>query len=129
MRIHAYGAIAASIAALAVAPFASAHGTWWSANAERSSSFVESFAKMQAASTEAPAFHAGDGSIYDATGGRGDFARMARTPQPATEAQRAPEALPERAPRVVQQQSAPQSELPRSQSPASVGSIASPVIR
>jgi hypothetical protein len=77
MRIHACAAAVASVATLALAPLVSAHGTWWRADADQ----VKSFAQMQSASTEAPAFHTGDGSIYDSSRGLESTTRMATVPQ------------------------------------------------
>ena len=76
MRIHTCAAAVASVATLALAPLASAHGTWWRADADQ----VQSFAQMQAASTEAPAFHTGDGSIYDSSRGLERSTRIAAVP-------------------------------------------------
>ena len=77
MRIHACAAAVASVATLALAPLATAHGTWWRADADR----VQSFAQMQAASSEAPAFHTGDRSIYDSSRGVETSTRVAAVPQ------------------------------------------------
>src|SRR6188472_3237243 len=79
MRIHACAATVASAATLAIAPLAAAHGTWWRADSNR----VQSFAQMQAASSEAPAFHAGDRSIYDSSRVF-ETTRVATTSQPAS---------------------------------------------
>lgn len=80
MRIHVCAAAVASVATFALAPLAAAHGTWWRADADRG----QSFAQMQAASSEAPAFHTGDGSIYDSSRGLETSTRIARAPQPAS---------------------------------------------
>ncbi len=83
MRIHACAATVASVATLAMAPLAAAHGTWWrtDANANR----VQSFAQMQAASSEAPAFHTGDRSIYDSSRVLETTTRVAAMSQPTYE--------------------------------------------
>jgi len=78
MRIHACAATVASVATLALAPLAAAHGTWWRADADR----VQSFAQMQAASSEAPAFHTGDRSIYDSSRVLESTTRVATMSQP-----------------------------------------------
>jgi hypothetical protein len=80
MRIHVCAAAVASVATFALAPLAAAHGTWWRADADRG----QSFAQMQAASSEAPAFHTGDGSIYDSSRGLETSTRIAAVPQPAS---------------------------------------------
>ena len=77
MRIHACAAAVASVATFALAPLATAHGTWWRADADR----VQSFAEVQSASSEAPAFHTGDGSIYDSSRGLASTTRIAVTPR------------------------------------------------
>ena len=82
MRIHACAAAAVSVATLALAPLAAAHGTWWRADADR----IHSFAQMQAASSEAPAFHTGDRSIYDSSRALETSTRLAavQPPSPST---------------------------------------------
>ena len=80
MRIHVCAAAVASVANLALAPLAVAHGTWWRADSDR----VQSFAQIQAASSEAPAFHTGDGSIYDSSRVLETSTRVARMSQPAS---------------------------------------------
>jgi hypothetical protein len=86
MRIHACAAAVASVATFALAPLASADSTWWRPNVDStwwrpSAESVQSFAQLQANSSEAPAFHAGDGSIYDSSLGLQSTRRMANAPQ------------------------------------------------
>ena len=98
MRIHACAATVASVATLALAPLAAAHGTWWRADADH----VQSFAQMQAASSEAPAFHSGDGSIYDSSRGLQTSTRVATVSQPTSpsryERRSTSESTPQRVP-------------------------------
>ena len=82
MRMHACAAAVVSVATLALAPLAAAHGTWWRADADHG----QSFNQMQSASSEAPAFHTGDRSIYDSSRGLETRTRIAATPQPNSSA-------------------------------------------
>ena len=86
MRIHACAAAVASVAAFAITPLAPADSPWWRPNVDTtwlrpSAESVQSFAQMQANSSEAPAFHAGDGSIYDSSLGLQSARRIADAPQ------------------------------------------------
>jgi len=94
MKIHACAATVASVATLAIAPLAAAHGTWWRADANR----VQSFAQMQAASSEAPAFHTGDGSIYDSSRVLETTTRVATMSRPTYERRSASEPAPQSIP-------------------------------
>ena len=94
MRIHACAATVASVATLALAPLAAAHGTWWRADADR----VQSFAQMQAASSEAPAFHTGDRSIYDSSRVLESTTRVATMSQPTYDRRSASEPAPQSIP-------------------------------
>ena len=89
MRIHACAAAVASVATFAFTPLASADSPWWRPNIDTtwlrpSAESIDSFARMQANSSEAPAFHAGDGSIYDSSLGFRSARRVANAPQSAS---------------------------------------------
>ena len=68
MSIDKRIALVASVLALAASPLAAAHGGLQLGASTTSLTVTEP--QMQAAASEAPAWHAGDGSVYDSSQGR-----------------------------------------------------------
>ena len=68
MSINKRLALVASVMGLAASPVVAAHGAMKFGTSTTPLSVTE--AQMQAQSSEAPAWHAGDGSIYDSSQGR-----------------------------------------------------------